>query len=305
MIGIGSNAATLAGSCLRVEKYGGTGDGIVAGFTTTPPAGDHEMGEKIGQLRSTSEIAQLGIMFAAIAAWGGLWKLGLVGPILTLVGMFLTIIGLYSLALLMGAKLEVFEEGFAIADGGEPYPIGYDELKSITLKSTHHTMRCAYVGSRAEFTFEREKGRPWFRFACDYRRGDAKEKLFGELIRRCSAAIQTKLLDEMKEHGTVGWTDEVSMSSQGFLLQRPGAAAPLVVPFAEIEDVQIRDSELRICKRGDVLPFYTQKNDTRNFIPLYDLFCNFCNAARGVSGTSQCGNSNTAGSRADLVEGAV
>lgn len=264
------------------------------------------MGKKIGQLRSTSEIAQLGIIFAAIAAWGGLWSLGLVGPILTLVGMFLTIVGLYSLALLMGAKLEVFEEGFSIADGGEPYPIGYDELKSIAVKSTHHLMHGTYVGSRAEFTFERERGRPWFHYACDYRRGDAKEQLFEELIRRCSEAIQTKLLDEMKEQGTIRWTEEVTMSSQGFLLQRPGAAAPLVVPFAEIEDVQIRDNELRIWKQGDaVVPFYTQMNDTRNFIPLYDLFCNFCDAARKVTDVSQCGNSRTADSRADLVEGAV
>lgn len=238
------------------------------------------MGEKIGQLRSTSETMQMGILFGAIALWGLLWSVGLFGPILALVGLFLTIVGFYSLALLMGSKLEVFEEGFSISDDGKPFPIGYEELKSIAVKTGEHRINGVHVGSRAEFTFERERGRPWFRYECDYRPGDAKEKLFGELIRRCSEAIQTKLLDEMNERGMVRLTDEASMSSQGFLLQRPGADAPLVVPFAEIEDVQIRDNELRLCTRDDAdRPFYTQQNDSRNFIPLYDLLCNFCDAA--------------------------
>lgn len=264
------------------------------------------MGDKLGQVRSTSEVTQLAIILGASAVWGVLWGTGLVGPILSLIGLFLTIVGLHGLTLLMGSLLEVFEDGFSISDDGKPYPIGYDELKSIAARTTDHFMNGGYVGSRAEITFERRQGRPWFRYECDYRRGGAKEKLLQELIRRCSEAIQATLLDEMKQQGVVRWTDEVSMSSQGFLLQRPGADAPLVVPFDEIEDVQVRDNELRIWKQGDaVVPFYTQQNDTRNFIPLYDLFCSLCKTARKLSDKTSGDSLPSSREHADLAEHAV
>jgi hypothetical protein len=264
------------------------------------------MGDKIGQLRAASETTQLAIIFGSIGLWGLLWATGLVGPLLTLVGMFLTITGFYSLTLLLGSKLEVFEEGFSIPDEAKPYPIGYDELKSISVTHSDHMLRGRYVGTRAKFNFGRERGKPWFRYECEYRRGDAKEKLLEELIRRCSTAIQTKLQNEMNERGVVHWTDEVSMSSQGFLLQRSGAAAPLVVAFDQIADVQIRDNELRIWKRGDaVVPFCTLKNDTRNFVPLYDLLCNFCSTARKRSETPACHRLAAHNEVADVVEHAV
>lgn len=264
------------------------------------------MGEKIGQLRSASETTQLAIIFGSIGLWGLLWAIGLVGPILTLVCLFLTILGFYSLTLLLGSKLEVFEEGFSIPDDDKAYPIGYDELKSISAKRTDHTMRGTYVGTRAEFTFGREHGKPWFRYDCEYRRGDAKEMLLEELIRRCSTAIQAKLLNEMNERGVVDWSDEVSMSPQGFLLQRPGADRPLVVPFDQVEDVQIRDNVLQIWKQGDaIVPFCTVQNDVRNFIPLYDLFCNFCRTARKLSEMPECNRAAAHDQVAGVVEHAV
>lgn len=243
------------------------------------------MGDKIGELRSTSEATQFGIICVSLALWGFLWMQHVVGSWLAILGAAATMFALHVLSLRMGSVLEVFEDGFTISDDGEPFAIAYDDLKSVAAKSTHHNVRGMYAGSRAVLTFERAQGRPWFRYECDYRRGDSNETLIEQLVARCSEAIQVRLLDEMKTQGTVRWTDEVSMSAQGFLLQRPGASAPLVVPFAEIEEVKVADNELRLWKQGDaVVPFYTQRNDTPNFIPLYDLFCNLCRSARQIAG---------------------
>ena len=244
-------------------------------------------GEQLARLKSVPEKIQTGIVVGSLALAGYLWFQGSVSPMIIVCAAIIVPIILYAIALRFGSELKIYESGFEINSQGNQHLVDYGELESIASKITHHYMNNSYVASKAEFTFGLGAGKEDLEFECDFNRKGSKTDVFNYLTNRCSEAIQERLIDKIKTDGFVEWTPNVHLSEDGFHILKPGASVPMVIPFHEIEEMTIVENELKVWKKGDlVLPFFIIKNDTPNFIPMYDFFQSLCESAKRLEAKS-------------------
>ena len=229
------------------------------------------LGEQIGLLKSTSETKQVAIIVVSLLSWGFIWQLQMIGSFVLIFGCLATMIGLYLLSLNFGDSLHIFKQGLELRQNGKTVVFAFDEVTSFSAKHTHHCLRHTYVATKSQLTFQLEDGLAVFGFECDYRRNDSKEQLIQLVLEQCSGAVQLRLLAKLTADGEVLWTDNVYLA-QGGLKIVDTVAAPRIIPFADIEELQMKDNQLKIWKSGDAMPFMVLPNDTSNFVPLLGLF---------------------------------
>jgi hypothetical protein len=93
--------------------------------------------------------------------------------------------------------------------------------------------------------------------------------------------VERRLLAELERHGAIRWRDNVSLTDEGIQLA-DSASTSRLIPYRQISDWKIDDNELKIWKDGAALPLLVFKNDSPNFLPLYNLFQSLAEAARHI-----------------------
>jgi hypothetical protein len=242
------------------------------------------LGQKLGGTRSIPEHIQAIICIGGLAGFGILWLLDAASVFVLIVGTMVVIAGLYALAHFIPAlrsSLRIYELGLETMVQGKINAFRFDELNCLEAKFTDHKWKYNYIGTSAKIEFSVDGRILPCIYKCDFRRGTTSEKWVMLALHQCSQAIERRLLAELERHGAIRWRDNVSLTDEGIQLA-DSASTSRLIPYRQISDWKIDDNELKIWKDGAALPLLVFKNDSPNFLPLYNLFQSLAEAARHI-----------------------
>ena len=173
-------------------------------------AQDLPLGPPVATIASNSERTQLMVIAVSMLGCGLLWLLGIISGWLFVLSMLGTALGLHWLTQRIStsrSELIVMEFGLKLDQRGKRVSFPYADVTSIAAKFTHHHLNHAYVATRAELTFEVDGKFQPFRFECDFRRGDTKQRAINYALGQCSESVQRRILQDLHGEGEVRWME--------------------------------------------------------------------------------------------------
>ena len=233
------------------------------------------LGERVGELRSTSESVQ---KFACLVGIGAGVAAGAVTEFSAFVILPVTIgvaASLYFLAKRLdrfSSCLRVYEHGATLNDRGKHYRFCYADVESMRVVHQHHMMKNNYIGSRVQYEMTiAGQVRP-LRCDLEYHREKPSRQTIDAFSALTSTAQQQPLSARLEAEGQLRWTDDLYLTLDGLRVVDSAGTTLRELDFQEIERWQIADNQLKFFKAGDGLPCLVTSIDHPNFHAIGMLF---------------------------------